>query len=148
MTTPDDTSDRSVRRQRGRPRVPDHERRTHLIGVFVNEGELAELRRRGEATGMTDLATYLRRAVLAQRAPRAVVPEINRGAWAELARTTANVNQIAAHLNGGGRFDERGTPRLAEALDALRAEVRALRLTLTEPTGSDGDEDEDEGDEA
>ncbi len=148
MTTPDDTSDHSVRRRRGRPRVPDHERRTHLIGVFVNEGELAELRRRGEATGMTDLATYLRRAVLAQRAPRAVVPEINRGAWAELARTTANVNQIAAHLNGGGRFDERGTPRLAEALDALRAEVRALRLTLTEPTGSDGDEDEDEGDEA
>ncbi len=148
MTTPDDTSDRSVRRRRGRPRVPDHERRTHLIGVFVNEGELAELRRRGEATGMTDLATYLRRAVLAQRAPRAVVPEINRGAWAELARTTANVNQIAAHLNGGGRFDERGTPRLAEALDALRAEVRALRLTLTEPTGSEGDEDEDEGDEA
>ncbi len=140
MTTPDDTSDRSVRRRRGRPRVPDHERRTHLIGVFVNEGELAELRRRGEATGMTDLATYLRRAVLAQRAPRAVVPEVNRGAWGELARTTANVNQIAAHLNGGGRFDERGTPRVAQALDAVRDELDRLRSVLIGPFDDADDE--------
>ncbi len=148
MSTMQQEDNGRLYRRRGRPSAPIALRRRHEIKVRLNDAERAELGRRATTAGMAEIGTYLRRAVLAQRPPRAVVPEVNRGAWGELARTTANLNQIAAHLNGGGRFDERGTPRLAQALDALRAEVRALRLTLTEPTGSDGDEDEDEGDEA
>ncbi len=137
------TTQRRPARRAGRPPKAPAERRTHMLSVYVNAGELAALERRTAAAGIREVGAYVRVAVMAQRPPRAVVPEVNRGAWGELARTTANVNQIAAHLNGGGRFDERGTARLAQALDVLRAEVRALRLTLTEPIGDDNHEDED-----
>jgi len=116
-----------------------------MLSVYVNAGELAVLERRTAAAGIREVGAYVRVAVMAQRPLRAVVPEVNRGAWGELARTTANLNQIAAHLNGGGRFDERGTARLAQALDALRAEMRVLRLTLTEPRGDDNHEDDEGG---
>ncbi len=127
-------------RRRGRPAAPIALRRRHEIKVRLNDVERAELERRAAGAGMAEIGTYLRRAVLAQRPPRAVVPEVNRGAWGELARTTANVNQIAAHLNGGGRFDERGTPRVAQALDAVRDELDRLRSVLIGPFDDDDDE--------
>jgi len=139
MTTDTDSIERPPRRGRGRPPIPAHERRTHLVGVFVNEAELTELRRRGDATGIADLATYVRRAVLAQRPPRGVVPAVNVAAYQDLARTAANLNQVTRHLNEGGRLDATGTARLADVLDRLTAQVRALRLALMRG-GDDGDE--------
>ncbi len=139
MTTDTDSTERPPRRGRGRPPIPVHERRTHLVGVFVNEAELTELRRRGDATGMADLATYVRRAVLAQRPPRGVVPAVNVAAYQDLARTAANLNQVTRHLNEGGRLDATGTARLADVLDRLTAQVRALRLALMRG-GDDGDD--------
>ncbi len=115
--------------------------RTHTISVRVNGAERAELERRRAATGLREMGAYLRAAVLARHPPRAVVPEINRCAWQELARTAANVNQLTAHLNGGGRLDATGTARLAIVLEDLRGEVEALRLALL---GSPEDA-EDEG---
>jgi len=116
--------------------------RTHTISVRVNGVERAELERRRTAAGLREMGAYLRVAVLAQRPPRAVVPEINRRAWQELARTAANVNQLTAHLNGGGRLDATGTARLTSALDALGGEIRSLRLALL---GAGGDDGGDEG---
>jgi hypothetical protein len=104
--------------------------RTHTISVRVNGAERAELERRRAAAGLREMGAYLRAAVLGQRPPRAVVPEINRCAWQELARTAANVNQLTAHLNGGGRLDATGTVRMAVVLEDLRREVEALRLAL------------------
>ncbi len=129
----------------GRPPKAPAERRTHMLSVYVNAGELAILERRTAAAGIREVGAYVRVAVMAQRPPRAVVPAINREAWWSLARATANLNQIAAHLNGGGRFDERGTARLAPALDALREEVRGLRLDLNGPIRDDAEDDEGRG---
>ena len=98
------------------------------IGVRINAAERGLLDDQAAACGR-DVGAYLREAGLRRRVV-GVVPAINREAWRELARATANLNQIAAHLNGGGRFDARGTPRLAEALAALQEEVRLLRLAL------------------
>jgi len=139
MTTYTEGTDRPPRRGRGRPPLPAHERRTHLVGVFVNEAELAELRRRGDAAGIADVASYVRRAVLAQRAPRGVVPAVNVAAYQDLARTAANVNQLTHHLNEGGHLDATGTARLADVLTMMTAQVRALRLALMRG-GDDGDE--------
>jgi len=127
------------KRRPGRPAKPEEERRGHTISVRANDAEYALFDARRVAAGGGDLGAYLRQAALAQRPPRAVVPELNREAWRELARAIGNLNQIAAHLNGGGRFDERGTPRMTEALDALRDEVRLLRLALLGPV-EDSDE--------
>ncbi len=136
------TTQRRPARRAGRPPKAPTERRTHMLSVYVNAGELAVLERRTAAAGIREIGAYVRVTVMAQRSPRAVVPEINREAWWSLARATANLNQIAAHLNGGGRFDERGTARLAPALDALREEVRRLHLDLGGPIRDDVEDDE------
>lgn len=121
------------KRGRGRPTIAPEARRSHTIAVKVTSAERAELERRSASAGLREIGVYVRQVAIRGRPPRAVVPAVNREAWRELARTTANLNQIAAHLNGGGHFDERGTPRLAQVLDALREEVRLLRLSLIGP---------------
>ena len=105
------------------------------IGVRVNAAERALLDDQAMAARL-DVGTYLREAGLRRRVVGAV-PAINVEAWRDLARAMANINQLAAHLNGGGRFDERGTARIGDALDALREEVRALRLALLGAPGDD-----------
>ena len=124
----------------GRPEKAPVDRRSRRVTVWMTEGELAVFERRRVAVGIPGLGVYVRQAALSQRAPRAVVPEVNREAWWSLARATANLNQIAAHLNGGGRFDERGTARLTHLLDAVREEVRLLQLALTGPIRDDADD--------
>ncbi len=130
------------RRRPGRPAMSAEERREDVIGVRVNAAERVLLDNQA-ATAGRDVGTYLRAAGLRQRVV-GVVPALNREAWRELARAIGNLNQIAAHLNAGGRFDERSTPRMAEALNDLQEEVRLLRLALG---GAVGDT-EDEGSEA
>ena len=126
------------RRRPGRPAKAVGDRRDDWITVRVNGVERALLEERAAAAGL-DVGAYVRAMGLGRRVV-GVVPEVNRGAWAELARTTANVNQIAAHLNGGGRFDERGTPRVAHALDAVRGELERLRAVLIGPFADADDE--------
>jgi len=88
------------------------ERRAMTIGVRVNAAERALLDDQAAAVAL-DVGTYLRQTGL-RRWMGGAVPPINVEAWRELARATANLNQIAAHLNAGGRFDERGTARMAQ----------------------------------
>ena len=126
------------RRRPGRPAKAVGDRRDDWITVRVNGAERALLEARAAAAGL-DIGAYVRAAGLRRRIV-GVVPTVNRGAWGELARTTANVNQIAAHLNGGGRFDERGTPRVAQALDAVRDELDRLRSVLIGPFDDADDE--------
>jgi len=126
------------RRRPGRPAKAVGDRRDDWITVRVNGAERAVLEARAAAAGL-DVGVYMRAMGLRRRVV-GVVPEVNRGAWGELARTTANVNQIAAHLNGGGRFDERGTPRVAQALDAVRGELELLRRALIGPYDDADDE--------
>lgn len=78
----------------GKDKLPSAEIRQHCVSVRLNKQELTVLDskrssyRRGE---------WLRMAALHQLAP--VYPEINKEAWCELARSAANLNQIAKHLN-------------------------------------------------
>ncbi len=130
--------ERRMKRGPGRPALGAEARRGHMIAVKVMPAERALLEERAAAAGL-DVGVYVRAMGLGRRVV-GVVPEVNRGAWIELARTTANVNQIAAHLNGGGRFDERGTPRVAQALDAVRGELGRLRAVLIGPFDDADDE--------
>ncbi len=130
--------ERRAKRGPGRPALGVDERRGHMIAVKVTPAERAVLAERAAAAGL-DVGVYVRAMGLGRRIV-GVVPTVNREAWAELARTTANVNQIAAHLNGGGRFDERGTPRVAQALDTVRGELERLRTVLIGPFADEDDE--------
>lgn len=89
-----DISKHSRRGGFGKPKLPSEDIREHCISVRLNKAELTQLDskrssyRRGE---------WLRMAALHQLAP--VYPEVNKEAWCELARSAANLNQIAKHLN-------------------------------------------------
>lgn len=107
---------------RGRPKVaPENIRRS--VSVRLNGNEWASIRRKADAVGMTPTA-WMRRAALSLAPLRAVVPAVNRKAYAELARLAANLNQITRAAN-------EGRVSLSPVLfKLLRKEVQQLRLEL------------------
>ena len=105
-------------------------RRTRGVNVRLDDAEYTELVARATAACYRELAAYVRTAVLAQRAPRPPVPELNRQAWAALANTATDLQQLLAHLVTGHRLADTETEHLAARLDTLAEEVRQLRLAL------------------
>ena len=101
--------------------LPLTEKRTHCVSVRLNDDELDELDlRRNLAGGRMQRGAYLRAAAFRALPRPAVVPELNRQAWIELARAAANLNQIAAHLNMGQRQEVQDIKdRLAQFRAAL-----------------------------
>ncbi|CCP05149.1 plasmid mobilization relaxosome protein MobC [Erwinia amylovora] len=107
----------------GKPKLPsddvrEHCVREHCVSVRLNKAELTQLdsKRGGYRRG-----EWLRMAALHQLAP--VLPEVNKEAWAELARSAANLNQITKHLNT--KAPDSGISRtemftLKRSLDAFR----------------------------
>jgi hypothetical protein len=57
------------------------------------------------------------------------VPAANRSAWAELARATARLNDIALHCQTAWP-DAALAARLEDALGAVRADLRRVRQAL------------------
>jgi hypothetical protein len=96
------------------------ERRTHCVSVRLSARELAQLE---AARGRMTRGTWLRRAAL--EGPPRTVPEVNRQAWAQLARVSGNFNQLIAAINGG-RAD--AVPE--DLLHELREAVAAVRAGL------------------
>lgn len=95
--------DESKRRRRRGPKPLDKaDKRTHTVSVRVNGAELAQLDSQRDTVQM-QRGEYLRVAALHRLPP--TIPAVNREQWVELARTAANLNQIARHLNGGQRGD-------------------------------------------
>ena len=98
--------------------------RASTIGVRVSADEYAALRAKAEQMGMTP-AQWLREAALSRRLPSPPVPAINREQYAELARLSANLNQLAKLANSGQPV------AVADAfLQRLAGEVGRLRLAL------------------
>lgn len=113
--------EKKKRRHGPEPRPPE-ELRNVKISVFLNSQEAAEIRQRA-ATAAMNRAGYLRAAGLT-RLPR-IIPEINREAWASLARVAGNLNQYQAAINEG-----RATGYPPEVLSELREQVQTLRCAL------------------
>ena len=106
-----------------RPTLPYYARKRRTT-VWLSPDEIEHVDEKAEAAGLSR-AEFLRRAALGQRVV-AAVPDANRTAWAELARTTSNLNQLVYHLNSGNE----GDVEVMATLDDLRAEVAALRREL------------------
>lgn len=107
-------------RKRGRKRVPESQQRRHPVTCRLTDAERDHV---DASRGSVTRGEFVRRAALSA-VPR-VVPEVNREAWVELARLSANLNQLVRHLN------ERrpGTPP-SVTLDELRDAVVRLRADL------------------
>jgi len=118
--------------KRGTALLPER-RRTRQIVVRVNAAEHAELTRRLAVSGRCRLATYIRCAALGSghaEPTRAGLRALHARMYGELARTAANLNQIAHHLNEGHILGATGTEELARVVDDLYREVHALRRAL------------------
>lgn len=101
------------RRQRRGPKpLAAADLRTHRITIWVSDSELARLNRMrlGQRVG-----EFMRAAALGTTVERP--SKINLSLYSDLARSAANLNQIAYHLNGGGGVD---LPQITEELAAFR----------------------------
>lgn len=121
---PDGTTAPPKRGRGGRPKNKPGTVRDVTIGVRVAPAELAVLTAKAEQMSMTP-AQWLREAALSRRLPSPPVPAINREQYAELARLSANLNQLAKLANSGKPVT------VADALlQRLAGEVGRLRLGL------------------
>jgi hypothetical protein len=107
-----------------RPPLPDHERKRPTT-VWMSADEVQRVDAKASAAGVSR-AEFLRQSALGQRVV-AAAPEANRMAWAQLARTTSNLNQLVYHLNAGGQTDP---DNVRSTVEQLRDEVATLRREL------------------
>jgi len=120
---PDGTT--APRRGRGgRPKNEPGTVRDVTIGVRVSRSEFDTLKLKADAMSLTP-AHWLRQAALSRRLPAPPVPAINREEYADLARLSANLNQLAKAGNEG-----RNVVISDSLVESLRAEVNQLRLAL------------------
>lgn len=90
--------------------------RNHCISVRVSADELAQL---DAERGHRPRGAYLRACWVRLPVPP-IVPEVNRLAWQALARSAANLNQLAAAYHHGD----------IPELPAIRQELSAFRSAL------------------
>ncbi len=118
---------RRKRGQSGRPKIQDDQLRLRTIGVRVNVLELDELQRKADSVGLP-LSQWLRQIALGRAVIRPLVPEVNRQAYAELAKLAGNLNQLVKLLNEGRPLPSLVT--LHHMLQQLDRRIDALRLEL------------------
>lgn len=99
--------------------IPAQDKRQKRLNVFFSQAEYAELLTRVKRK--SGLSAYIRSQAIAGKTQLYVaVPEINLKAYAELARTAANLNQLARKLNAADIID----------VSQLQTELHAFRLAL------------------
>ncbi|MDR1242342.1 MAG: mobilization protein [Deltaproteobacteria bacterium] len=113
------------KRTGGRPRADQDKIRKRTIGVRVNAAELNELRIKANSVGLS-LAQLLRKIALSKAPLRPLVPEINRVAYAELAKLAGNLNQLVRAANEGRTI----LPMPIMEFQKIQATVNLLRLAL------------------
>ncbi len=106
----------------GRPVVPAALKRARKAETYLTAAEREEILAKAK-TARLSVATFLRTAALGH--PVHSVPVINAQRWAELARTTANLNAMAAKIHSG---EISYLPE--QVLDELRDQVEAVRRLL------------------
>lgn len=105
----------------GRPLLPADQLR-RKVETYLTEAERTEIRDKAQAARLS-LATFIRKAALGHRIHSVSV--INGERWAELARTTANLNAAMAKIHAG----EISTLPV-EVIDELREQVETVRTLL------------------
>lgn len=123
-TKPADPATPPKRGRGGRPKNAPGTVRATTIGVRVSPAELQALQAKAQQMSMTP-AHWLREAALSRRLPSPPVPPINREQYAELARLSANLNQLTKLANSG-----QSVIVADPLLQRLASEVGRLRLAL------------------
>lgn len=104
-----------------RPLLKSSELRTR-VDCYFSPSERSQLEAKAKLAGL-GLSSFIRETALGR--PINVLPTINAERWGELARTTANLNQLVHHLNEGTAYgvDVALLLRLMHEVQALRTEL-------------------------
>lgn len=109
------------KRKRGPDPKPESELRKHPITCRLTDQELEQVDQ-GKPQGMSR-GEWIRTKALKRKLPRSI-PEMNRQAYAELARLAANLNQYMRAVNQGEVPDqEPDLFSIYEAVNALRRQI-------------------------
>ena len=112
------------KRRHGPKPKPAAEQRRHSVSCRLTDAELVRLDAR---RGQVSRGEWMRLAAL-DRPPR-IVPEINKVAWADLARVAGNLNQITRAINEG-RLPTKDVSGAGKAVMDVRAHLDAVRGLL------------------
>jgi len=113
------------RRRHGPAPLAAADKRGHCVSVRLNDAELALLDSRRDPLQM-QRGEYLRAAALHRLPP--IIPAVNRDAWARLARSASNLNQLAHHLNSTGLIaDAADAEQIRAVLDDFRRDLIGVK---------------------
>lgn len=105
------------KKKRG-PRPNPKTKRTNRVSVYFSDSEYEVII---DKVGNKKLISdFLRNLGLGKKASRVVIPEINSKAYSELARTAANLNQVAKAINTGESVD----------IDQIEKILKELRFAI------------------
>ena len=139
-TPPTDAQTPRPRAKRGRKPKSAPDKRQHLVACRLTDAEQAQLERGRSALSAGE---WLRTLALARRLPRAI-PEINLEAYGALARSAANLNQLARRANAADRLE---IAELAATLATFRAALLGVGSELEEKAKADAQTQGNEGEE-
>jgi hypothetical protein len=97
---------------RGRPQLPDSQRRSRRLWLRLTAQELGAIQAKAEVAGLS-FAAYLRRAALS----KTVSARTDKQVCGQLQRIGNNLNQIARHLNSGLSVDPDDLARIIHRVD-------------------------------
>lgn len=107
-----------IKKRRRGPSPDPLKKRNKRVSVYFSDIEYEKLI---SITGDKKLASeHLRNSGLSNTSYRVVIPEMNREAYASLARLSANLNQIARSINVGDSIE----------IDEIQNVLKSLRLSL------------------
>lgn len=112
------------KRRHGPKPKPASEQRRHPVSCRLTDAELARLDAR---RGQVSRGEWMRLAALGK--PPRIVPEVNKVAWADLARAAGNLNQITRAINEG-RLPVKDVPSVGKVVMDVRAQLDAVRRHL------------------
>lgn len=134
-----DLSRRRVGKRAATNKLGADEIRDITVSPRLNKIEAAELDERRAPVKMSR-GEYMRACTFGTL-PR-TVPEINRKAWAQLARLSANINQYQSAINAGtaGGYPPALLGQVIDLVEQLRREM--IGVSRAQPDADEDDEDE------
>ncbi len=104
--------------------------RDKMITFWVTEDELAEINANMEKLGTSNLSAYLRKMAITGLIVQLDIPELKQ-IVSLMRRTSANINQMAKHINQGDTVAVQQVDGLHEQQEEIWAGIRGVLQQLS-----------------
>ena len=105
-------------------------RRDKMITFWVTEDELAKINANMEKLGTSNLSAYLRKMAITGLIVQLDIPELKQ-IVSLMRRTSANINQMAKHINQGDTVAVQQVDGLHEQQEEIWAGIRGVLQQLS-----------------